>query len=39
MNREEFQANLTLGERLSDKMASFGGSWPFVILFALIVSL
>jgi uncharacterized membrane protein len=39
MNREEFQANLTLGERLSGKMASFGGSWPFVILFALIVSL
>jgi uncharacterized membrane protein len=36
---EEFQANLTLGERLSDKMASFGGSWPFVILFGLIVIL
>jgi uncharacterized membrane protein len=36
---EEFEANLTVGERLSDKMATFGGSWPFVILFALIVIL
>ena len=36
---EEFQANLTIGERLSDKIATFGGSWPFVILFGLIVIL
>jgi len=36
---EEFQSNLSFGERLSDKMAFFGGSWPFVVFFTLIVIL
>jgi uncharacterized membrane protein len=29
----EFEENLTLGERLSDRIASFGGSWPFIGIF------
>ncbi len=30
---EEFEDQRTLGERWSDKLASFGGSWVFIILF------
>jgi len=30
---EEFEASLTLGERLSDRLAAFGGSWRFILLF------
>jgi uncharacterized membrane protein len=34
----EFDKQLTLGERLSDKLATFGGSWRFIIIFfALLV--
>jgi uncharacterized membrane protein len=29
----EFDENLTLGQRVADKIASFGGSWPFIFLF------
>jgi uncharacterized membrane protein len=36
---EEFQAKFTFGERLSDKMAAFGGSWTFILIFILIVFL
>ena len=32
---DSFETQLTFGERLSDKIASFGGSWKFIILFAL----
>ena len=32
---EEFDEQRTLGERLSDVIASFGGSWSFIILFGL----
>ena len=32
---ESYGENRTLGERLSDGLATFGGSWPFLILFAL----
>jgi uncharacterized membrane protein len=28
-----FDARLTFGERLADRVASFGGSWTFIILF------
>jgi uncharacterized membrane protein len=31
---EEFDDARTLGERLSDHLASFGGSWTFIIIFA-----
>ena len=29
----EFEVERTLGERLSDHLASFGGSWTFIIIF------
>jgi uncharacterized membrane protein len=29
----EFETNLTFGERVADKIASFGGSWTFIIAF------
>ena len=34
---EEFIAKLTFGEKLSDIIASFGGSWKFIIIFFLII--
>jgi len=33
----EFERHLTLGERISDKVAEFGGSWRFIIVFAGIL--
>lgn len=30
-------ANLSFGEKLSDKMASFGGSWTFIISFSVFI--
>jgi len=30
---KEFSDELTLGQRLADRVASFGGSWTFIILF------
>ncbi len=32
LNRE-FDQSLTIGERISDKVAEFGGSWRFIIIF------
>jgi uncharacterized membrane protein len=32
---QEFERELSLAERLSDKLAGFGGSWTFISLFAL----
>jgi uncharacterized membrane protein len=29
--------NLTLGQIIADKIAAFGGSWPFIITFGLIL--
>lgn len=29
----EFEEQLTFGERLADRVASFGGSWTFIIIF------
>ena len=37
INRE-FEESLTLGQRLADKVASFGGSWPFIISFAIFLA-
>jgi uncharacterized membrane protein len=34
---DQFEDNLTLGERLSDKLAKFGGSWTFIIAFFTIL--
>lgn len=34
---EAFAESLTFGQQLSDKMANFGGSWRFLILFSLFM--
>lgn len=34
---EEFDAGLTLGQRLADRIADFGGSWAFLIAFGLVM--
>ncbi len=34
---EEFATHLTLGERVSDRIAAFGGSWRFISLFGFIL--
>jgi len=36
---EEFEQQLTLGDRLADKIAEFGGSWAFICLFAGVLAL
>ena len=33
----EFEEQLTLGERTADRIAIFGGSWTFIIIFAGVV--
>lgn len=34
----EFERDWTFGERLADRIAAFGGSWSFLIIFALFLS-
>ncbi|MCO5185659.1 MAG: DUF1003 domain-containing protein [Anaerolineae bacterium] len=34
---KEFDAQQTLGDRVADGVASFGGSWPFVIFFMVFL--
>jgi uncharacterized membrane protein len=34
----EFDNNLTFGERLADRVASFGGSWTFIMLFFALLA-
>ena len=34
-----FEVRRTLGERLSDHLASFGGSWTFIILFVVALAI
>ncbi|WP_020178236.1 DUF1003 domain-containing protein [Methylopila sp. M107] len=36
---ETFDDTMTFGERLADKVASFGGSWTFIILFGVFLVL
>jgi uncharacterized membrane protein len=36
---DQFTTQLTFGEKLSDKIATFGGSWRFIIIFAVILAL
>ncbi|HEX3711092.1 MAG TPA: DUF1003 domain-containing protein, partial [Pseudolabrys sp.] len=33
----EFAGHRTLGERLSDQLASFGGSWTFIVIFFAVL--
>jgi uncharacterized membrane protein len=35
--QEEIEAELTLGQRIADKVAAFGGSWTFIIIFFLFI--
>jgi len=35
---EEAEERLTFGQRIADKVASFGGSWPFIIIFGAIMT-
>ncbi len=35
---DEFAESLTFGQRLADRVASFGGSWPFIALFGLFLA-
>lgn len=34
---KEFEDKLTFGDRLADKVASFGGSWYFIIIFGVVL--
>jgi uncharacterized membrane protein len=34
---KQFEKKLTFGERLSDRIAEFGGSWKFIILFVAVL--
>src|SRR5258708_8525676 len=34
---QEFESQLTFGERVADKVAQFGGSWSFIIIFGSIL--
>jgi uncharacterized membrane protein len=36
INRE-YDSKLTFGQRLADQVASFGGSWTFIILFGVVL--
>lgn len=36
---QEYDSTLTFGQRLSDRIASFGGSWKFIIIFFCILVL
>ena len=35
----EFAERSTLGQRVADRVATFGGSWTFISLFALVIAL
>jgi uncharacterized membrane protein len=35
----EFEKELNLGQRMADRVAGFGGSWRFIILFAAILTI
>lgn len=34
---EEFETKLTFGQKLADKVASFGGSWTFISIFGIVL--
>ncbi len=35
---ESFHEKLTLGQRLADRVAAFGGSWTFIIIFGVVLA-
>jgi len=36
-NPEEMEKEFTIGQRLADEIAAFGGSWVFIIFFAMVI--
>ena len=34
---KEFEEQLTVGQKIADRVAAFGGSWPFIILFGSFI--
>ncbi|WP_341487947.1 DUF1003 domain-containing protein [Pararhizobium sp. A13] len=38
-SNRSFDEKLTSGQRLADKVAEFGGSWTFIMIFALVLAL
>src|SRR5687767_11908647 len=36
---QEFEASLTLGQKLADRIAVFGGSWTFIVIFLSLLLL
>ncbi len=34
---QEFESSLTLGERMADRLANFGGSWTFISIFMIVL--
>ena len=34
---QEFEAQMTFGQRVADKVAQFGGSWPFIVIFGVVL--
>lgn len=35
--QEDIETELTIGQRIADKVAAFGGSWTFIIIFFLFI--
>ena len=35
---DKFREKMTFGQRLADRVAAFGGSWSFIMIFGLILS-
>ncbi|PYR98505.1 MAG: cyclic nucleotide-binding protein [Acidobacteria bacterium] len=36
---EMIEGEATVGERLADAVAAFGGSWPFIVLFGMVLAI
>jgi len=36
---QEQEEHLTFGQRIADRVAAFGGSWPFIILFSVVMTI
>jgi CRP/FNR family transcriptional regulator, cyclic AMP receptor protein len=36
---EEQEESLTFGQRIADRVAAFGGSWPFIIIFSVVMTI
>ena len=34
---QDFSEKMTFGQRLADKVAAFGGSWTFILIFAVVL--